>query len=84
MNAKHEKTTIQPELVSWLTPQVRTWVYGVLTCAVPLLIAYGILDEVTAALWLALAGAVLGLGTAYMHTPTKTTSGECVCPERDR
>ncbi len=76
MNAKHEKSAIQPELVSWLTPQVRTWVYGVLTCAVPLLIAYGILDEVTAALWLALAGAVLGLGTAYMHTPTKTTPDE--------
>lgn len=64
------KTWEQPELVSWLTPKVRVWMYGVLTCAVPLLIAYGVLDEQTAALWVALGSAVLGLGTAYMHTPT--------------
>lgn len=72
MTGKHGKDAYtQPELLAWLNPRVRTWLYGILTCVVPLLIAYGVLDEATAALWVALGGAVLGLGTAYFHTPAK-------------
>lgn len=67
---KHAYT--QPELFGWFTPRVRQWFYGVLTMAMPLLIGYGVLDNQQAALWVALAGAVLGLGTAGLHTPVKS------------
>lgn len=65
---KHVALTTDRTIISWLTPTVRQWLYGVLTVAVPLLIAYGVLDAERAALWVALGGAVLGLGTATAHT----------------
>ena len=55
--------------VSWLTPQVRAWLYRIATALVPLLIAYGALSESTAPLWIALAGAILSSGTAAAYTP---------------
>lgn len=55
--------------LDWLTPERRLRLYRVLTALVPLLIAYGAVSEHTAALWLALAGAVLGTTTAAAHTP---------------
>lgn len=73
---KHEnKEYGQPELLGWLGPGVRAWLYGVLACAVPLLIAYGVIDQTTAPLWLALGGSVLGFGTAYLHTPIQGQPG---------
>ena len=59
------------ERVSWLTPQVRGWLYGVLTALIPLLITYGVLDQQTAPLWLALGASILGTSTALAHTPLK-------------
>lgn len=59
------------EHLSWLTPQVRTWLYRVITALVPLLIIYGVLDEQTAPLWIALAASILGTSTALAHTPRK-------------
>jgi uncharacterized transporter YbjL len=56
-------------------PQVRQWCYGILTVAVPLLIGYGILDAVQAALWLALGGAVLGTGTATLAVASQRKNG---------
>ena len=64
---KHAAT---PQPVSWLTPQVRRWVYGIITAAVPLLVVYGIIEAATAPLWLALAASILGTATAFAHTPT--------------
>lgn len=58
-----------PRILTWLTPSVRRWAYAVITAAVPLLVAYGILQDTTAPLWLALAASVLGTGTALAHTP---------------
>lgn len=49
----------------------RAWVYRVLTAAVPLVTAYGIIDGRTAALWLGLAGAILGTSLAAYNTSTK-------------
>jgi hypothetical protein len=49
----------------------RAWVYRVLTAAVPLVTAYGIIDQRTAALWLGVIGALLGIGLASMNTSTK-------------
>ena len=62
------------ERVSWLTPQVRGWLYGVLTALIPLLITYGVLDQQTAPLWLALGASILGTSTALAHTPLKKES----------
>ena len=57
------------ERFNWLTPQVRGWLYGVITALVPLLIIYGVLDEQTAPLWIALGASILGTSTALAHTP---------------
>jgi len=51
--------------------QTRAWIYRVLTAAVPLVAAYGIVDGRTAALWLGLAAAILGTGLAAYNTSTK-------------
>jgi hypothetical protein len=51
---------------------VRAWVYRVLTAAQPLIVAYGVTTNETAALWLAFASAVLGLGLAAANTSTKS------------
>lgn len=60
---------MQTGIYSWLTPKIRAWIYGVLLTGIPLLIAYGVLDEQNAPLWVALAAAVLGQGMALAHTP---------------
>jgi hypothetical protein len=51
--------------------QTRAWIYRVLTAAVPLVAAYGVIDQRTAALWVSLAGAILGTGLAAYNTSTK-------------
>lgn len=48
----------------------RAWIYRVLTAVVPILIAYGVLDEQVAPLWVALGAAVLGTGLAAANTST--------------
>ena len=63
------KHALTPERLSWLTPQVRRWAYGIITAAVPLLVVYGIIEAATAPLWLALAASVLGTATALAHPP---------------
>ncbi len=63
---RHAET---PEHLPWLTPQVRAWIYGVITALVPILTIYGIVDQTTAPLWLSLAASVLATSTAFAHTP---------------
>lgn len=58
-----------------MSEQARAWVYRVLTAAVPLAIAYGVVDDRTASLWVAFAGAVLGLGLATVNTSTRPAPG---------
>ena len=48
----------------------RAWVYRVLLAAQPLIVAYGVTSNEVAALWLAFAAAVLGLGLATANTST--------------
>jgi NAD(P)H-dependent flavin oxidoreductase YrpB (nitropropane dioxygenase family) len=62
-------------LAKYLTPQVRQWLYVILTATVPLLMAYGILDAEKAALWLGMGGAVLGTGTAAIAVATQRKNG---------
>jgi len=50
---------------TWLeNPENRAWVYNVALAVVPVLVAYGLVSEVEAAVWLGLLSAVLGLGLA--------------------
>jgi len=55
----------------------RAWIYRVLTAAVPLAVAYGHVSEQEAALWLAVAAAVLGTGLAALNTSTATPCVGC-------
>lgn len=58
-----------PQPLSWLTPQIRAWMYGIITALVPILTVYGIVDQTTAPLWMSLAASVLATSTALAHTP---------------
>lgn len=69
---RHAADAPSPRILNWLTPSVRRWAYAVITATVPLLVAYGIVEDMTAPLWLALAASVLGTGTALAHTPGDT------------
>lgn len=58
----------------WLSESTRAWLYRVASATVPLLVAYGVVADSTAALWLGLAGALLGTGAttlAAVHTPAR-------------
>lgn len=49
----------------WLSePSNRKWVYNVLLSVQPLVVAYGLLSEQEAVLWLSVVSSVLGLGLA--------------------
>lgn len=54
-----------------LSPEVRTWIYGIVTAVIPLLSAYGILSEEQVPLWVALAAAFFATGTALAYRPTR-------------
>jgi hypothetical protein len=43
-------------------PQVRMWLYVIATTVLALCVAYGLLEADKVPLWLALIGAVLGIG----------------------
>jgi hypothetical protein len=47
--------------------EVRKWVYGVALAAIPLLVAFGIIEESQAPLWIALVGAVVAPGLALAN-----------------
>ena len=44
------------------TPASRQWLYGIVVAALPVLVVLGLVNSEDVALWLALAGAVLGIG----------------------
>ncbi len=72
---KHALDAPTPRYAPWLTPTVRRWAYGIITALVPLLVVYGLVEEATAPLWLALASSVLGTTTALLHTPAGGADG---------
>lgn len=58
---------------SVIPERTRAWIYRIATALVPVLTGYGVVEESKAALWLGLAGAVLGFGASLMasaHTST--------------
>ena len=70
---RHARPSDTPEPRPLLPLSVRRWLYGVTTALVPLLVAYGIIDEATAPLWVALAVQVFATATAFVNTPTPET-----------
>ena len=65
----NEPRHASPQPLSWLTPQIRAWMYGIITALVPILTVYGIVDQTTAPLWMSLAASVLATSTALAHAP---------------
>lgn len=67
----YEPKHARPSYIERLTSAIaRRWLYGVVTAVIPLLVIYGIMEEATAPLWIALAAQVFATGTAYKNTPT--------------
>jgi hypothetical protein len=57
----------------YFTRPVRKWLYGISLAGVPLLVAYGAIDDAAAPLWIALAGSVLAPTLALTHmTPEES------------
>jgi hypothetical protein len=55
------------------TQNVRAWIYRVATAAMPLLIAYGVVKEQDAALWIGAVSALLVPGLAAANTPRSSS-----------
>ena len=53
-----------------MTESTRAYIYRVLLAAQPLVVAYGIVTDQMAALWLSVLAAVLGNGLAAKNTST--------------
>ena len=53
------------------SPEVRLWLYSILTALAPIGVAYGLITVEQGGLWLALASALLGVGNllAARNTP---------------
>lgn len=54
----------------------RKWLYGVVLAAVPLLVAYGVIEESMAPLWIAAVAAVLAPAMALSHLTPDVPSEE--------
>lgn len=72
---KHRRDTT-PRVWEWLTPKVRSWLYGIILAVIPILGIYGYVDHTTAPLWVALAAAILGMSTAVAHMPSNSDSDD--------
>lgn len=53
-------------------PQVRRYIYGIISAAMPLLAFFGLVGPKDSVLWLLLAAAVLGLGGGLLAIPNTT------------
>lgn len=54
-----------------LSREGRKWIYTICLAAVPLLVLYGVIDEASAPLWVALIGAVVAPTLALTHLTPK-------------
>ena len=53
-------------------PEVRRYIYGIISAAMPLLAFFGLVGPKDSVLWLLLAAAVLGLGGGLLAIPNTT------------
>lgn len=68
---EHEMENAGTEIPDLIPAPIRSWLYGIMTAAIPLLTAYGVISEQDAPLWAALVGAVLATSTALAYRPTR-------------
>lgn len=61
---------LTPRRLAWLTPQVRSYLYGIILAVITLLGGYGLITDSMLPLWISLASAILGTTTALLHRPT--------------
>ena len=54
-----------------MSPKIRTYIYNIVLALLPILTFYGLITDTIAPLLLALASAILGMGTAVAYRPTK-------------
>lgn len=54
-----------------LSRENRKWIYAICLAAVPLLVLYGVIDEASAPLWVALIGAVVAPSLALANLTPK-------------
>lgn len=73
MGKQTAQYSLTPEHLEWLTPTVRAWAYSVVIAIIAILGGYGLITDSIAPLWVALAAALLGQGTAIAHTPKTGT-----------
>lgn len=59
-----------------LSAKTRTWIYSILLTVQPLAVAYGFVNDTTAALWVNLAAAVLSTGLAVSNITPDSTEGK--------
>ena len=61
----------------WLSNREhRKWLYGISLTVIPLLVAYGVVEESAAPLWVALVGSVLAPTLALTHLTPKEDEAE--------
>ncbi len=53
-----------------MTESTRAYIYRVLLALQPIVVAYGVVSDTQAVLWLSVASAVLGTGLATLNTST--------------
>lgn len=58
-----------------MNAQLRQYLYGIITVAVPILVVYGIVKAEDVPMWIALAAAVLGTGTATVAVTKQRRDG---------
>jgi len=58
---------------SVIPEKTRAWIYRITTALVPVLTGYGVIEDSKAALWLGLAGAVLGFGVSALASANTST-----------
>jgi hypothetical protein len=54
----------------------RKWLYGISLAAIPLLVAFGVVSEESAPLWVALVGSVLAPTLALTHLTPEVDEDE--------
>ena len=59
-----------------LSAKTRTWIYSILLTVQPLAVAYGIVNNTTAALWVNMVAALLGTGLALTNVTPDAAPGK--------
>ena len=65
--------------MSWLTPEVRSWIYNVSIAVIPLLVMFGVFDQEVAGQVALIIAAMLGMGSnalARLNVVKPTVQGD--------